>query len=91
MAYGVLNKWTPPRKSGGIPFVSTRFSLSVEMSRLTRTGTAKFSGANGDRELFIFHSFSLFRRSGSSRIGNITRLIHTLAVCDDYTYINSVL
>ena len=31
-----MNKWTPPRNSGGIPKVSTRFSLSMEMSRLTR-------------------------------------------------------
>ena len=35
------NKWTPPRKSGGIPQVSTIFSLSMEMSRLTRDGTAR--------------------------------------------------
>ena len=28
-----------PRKSGEIPRVSTRFSLSMEMSRLTRDGT----------------------------------------------------
>ena len=30
MAYGGLNKWTPPQKSGGIPGVRTRFSLSME-------------------------------------------------------------
>ena len=36
-----MNKWTPPRNSGGIPKVSTRFSLSMEMSRLTRDGTAE--------------------------------------------------
>ena len=35
------HKWTPPRNSGGIPQVSTRFSLSMEMSRLTRDGTAE--------------------------------------------------
>ena len=35
------NKWTPPQNSGGIPYVSTRFSLSMEMSRLTRDGTAE--------------------------------------------------
>ena len=29
------------RNSGGIPYVSTRFSLSMEMSRLTRDGTAE--------------------------------------------------
>ena len=28
-------------ESGGIPYVSTRFSLSMEMSRLTRNGTAE--------------------------------------------------
>ena len=31
----------PPRNSGGTPYVSTRFSLSMEMSRLTRDGTAE--------------------------------------------------
>ena len=36
-----INKWTPPRKSGGIPWESTRFSLSMEMSRLTRDGKAE--------------------------------------------------
>ena len=41
MTYGNINKWTLPRKSGGIPWVSTRFSLSIEMSRLTRNGTAE--------------------------------------------------
>ena len=29
------------RISGGIPYVSTRFSLSMGMSRLTRDGTAE--------------------------------------------------
>ena len=33
--------WTPLRKSGGIPYVSMRFSLSMEMSRLTRDWTAE--------------------------------------------------
>ena len=35
MVYGVC------RNSGGIPEVSTRFGLSMEMSRLTRDGTAE--------------------------------------------------
>ena len=38
---GSTHQWTPPRNSGGIPQVSTRFSLSMEMSRLTRDGTAE--------------------------------------------------
>ena len=41
MAYDGIHKWTLPRKLGRVPQVSTRFSLSVEMSRLTRDGTAK--------------------------------------------------
>ena len=36
-----INKWTPPGNSGGISRVSTRFSLSMEMSRLVRDGTAE--------------------------------------------------
>ena len=52
------------------------------MSKLTRDGLpkpsreAKFSDANGDREIFIFPV-----QLTTSRIGNLTRLIHTLAVC----------
>ena len=33
--------WTPPRNSGGIPKVSTRFNPSMEISRLMRDGTAE--------------------------------------------------
>ena len=49
------------------------------MSRLTRDGTAepvsrdKFSGTHGDRGIFIFPV-----QLTTSRIGNLTRLIHTL-------------
>ena len=52
------------------------------MSRLTRDGTAepfrdtKFSGVNVDREIFI-----LPVQLTMSRIGNVTRLILTLAKC----------
>ena len=57
------------------------------MSRLTRDGKpnpsreTKFSGANGDREMFIFPV-----QLTTSRIGNLTRLILTLVICDDHTY-----
>ena len=45
----------------------------------------KLSGANGDRELTIFPV-----QLTTSRIGNLTRLIHTLLnVSDDYTYIHT--
>ena len=49
------------------------------MSRLTRDGTAEpvsrdqISGTYGDREMFIFPV-----QLTTSRIGNLTRLIHTL-------------
>ena len=43
----------------------------------------KFSGANADREILIFPV-----ELTTSRIGNLTRLILTLAICDDYTYIS---
>ena len=33
-----MNKWMPPQNSGGISSVSTKFSLSMEISRLTRDG-----------------------------------------------------
>ena len=57
-----INKSTLPRKSGGILRLSTRFSLSMEMSKPTRNGNwmlnpnreVKFSGANGDREILLF-------------------------------------
>ena len=39
-----------------------------------------FSGANGDREKIIFPV-----QLTTSRIGNLTRLILTLAICDDHT------
>ena len=56
------------------------------MSRLTRDGTArpsreiKFSGANADREIFVFPV-----QLTTYRISNLIRLIHSLAICDDHT------
>ena len=44
----------------------------------------KFSGANGDREIFSFPVLPT-----TSGIGNLTRLIHSLAICDDHTYIHT--
>ena len=43
-----------------------------------------FSGANANREIFIL-SVQLV----ASRIGNLTQLIHILAICDNHTYICS--
>ena len=43
----------------------------------------KFSHANADREMFIFPV-----QLTTSRIGSLTRLILTLAICDGHTYIH---
>ena len=64
MAVGGINKWTPLRKSRGIPLVSNRFSLSVEneqadAGRNDRTRLAKTdSHARTETRKY---SFSLFR------------------------------
>ena len=45
----------------------------------------KISGANADREIFIFPV-----QLTTCRIGNLTRLIHTLAICVTiHTYIHT--
>ena len=88
-----MNKWTPPRKSRGIPGVSTRFSLRMEMSRLTRDGTAEpvsrdpSSQARTGTGKYLFFPVQLT----TSRIGNLTRLIHTLLlyVMTIHTYIHT--
>ena len=73
---------------GGIPYLSNIFSLGMEMSRLTRDGTAEP----------VSRDQTLRRERGQGnihfpvqlttcRIGNLTRLIHTLAICDEHAYI----
>ena len=60
------------------------------MNRLTQDGLpnpfreAKISAANGDREIFIFPV-----QLTTSRIGNLTRLILTFAICDDYSCVDT--
>ena len=55
-----MNKWTPPRKAGGIPRVSTRFSLSTEkeqayagrdnQTRLARPRTQARTGTGNEQD-----------------------------------------
>ena len=59
------------------------------MNRLTQDGTAEAVSRDpilrrGDREIFIFPV-----QLTTSRIGNLARLIYTLATCDDHTYIHT--
>ena len=63
MADGGIHKWKPARKSGGIPRVSTRFSLSVETEQAgegwderTRLARPNFKARTGRGK----YSFSLF-------------------------------
>ena len=81
MAYGGINKRTPPRKSGGIQGVSTRFSLSTVciMSRLTRNGKPEPVSRNqilgrvrGQRNIILFVQLA------TSRIDSFIWLNHTL-------------
>ena len=63
MAYGGMNKWTPPRKSGGFPWISTRFSLSVEneQSDAGRDGRTRLAIPNSQARMGKGkYSFSLF-------------------------------
>ena len=75
----VFIKWTPPRESGGITRVSTRFNLSVETEQAAagRDGRTRLVRPNSqlrkDREIIIFPV-----QLTTSRIGNLTRLIFTL-------------
>ena len=62
------------------------------MRRLTRDGTAEpvsrdqILRREREREIFIFPV-----QLTTSRIGNLTWLIFTLAICDDHTYIQGTL
>ena len=54
------------------------------MGRLNPSRETKFSGTHGDRVMFIFPV-----QLTTSRIGNLTRLIHNML--GDYTYIHTLL
>ena len=82
------NKWTSPPKSGGISHLSTRFSLSMEMSRLTRDGTAET----------VSRDQIIRRERGQGNIHFPFSADHEqdwlpysvdppLAICNDHTYI----
>ena len=62
--------------------VSTRFSLSMEMSRLTRDGTAepvsRDQNSQAQKTIFLV-------QLTTRRIGSLTRSILTLAICDDHS------
>ena len=63
MAVGGINRWPPPRKAGGIPRVSTRFSLSVEKEQADagRDGRTRLARPNSQARTGTGKcSFSLF-------------------------------
>ena len=70
----------------------TRFSLSLEMSRLAQNGTTK--PVSRDQILRREHgqgNIHLPVQLTTNRIGNLTRLIHTLAICVTiHTYIHLI-
>ena len=78
MVCGAGKIWPPPRNSGGIPCVSTRFSVSIENEqadtrRDSQTCLAKpnYQARTGAREFFPV-------QLTMNRIGNLTQLICTL-------------
>ena len=81
-----INGRRPPRNSGGIPPVSTRFSLlSMEMSRLTRDGTAETVSLDqilrrGRGQGNTHFACSACHEQYYYMSNLITRLIHTLAI-----------
>ena len=68
--------------------VSTIFSLSMDITRLMRDGTAtKFSGANGDREILIFYCSADHEQDWQPYP------VHPCpcyCICDDHTYTATV-
>ena len=68
-----------------IPYVSTRFSLSIEMSVLTRDGTAVLVS----RDQILRRESYFPVQLTTSRIGSLTRLIHTLAIYVTTHYIHA--
>ena len=65
----------------------------MEISRLTRDGTAESVSQDQFFRREWGHGISHFSCSEltTSRIGNLTRLILTLAICDNHIYIHSYL
>ena len=65
--------------------ISPRFTPYNFLSRCKfSTLTTRQPMVEWDREILFFPD-----QLTTSRIGNLTRLIHTLAICDDHTYIHT--
>ena len=79
------------RNSGEVLYVSTKFSLSMEMSMLTRDKTAEPVSRDQILRRERGQSFFFFPvQLTTCRIGNLTRLIHTLAIyVTIHTYIHT--
>ena len=74
-----IYEWTPPRNSGGIPSVSIIFSLRIEMSRLTRDGTAEPVSRDQILRPKRGQGKTIFPvQLTTSKIGNLTEFILTL-------------
>ena len=65
---------------------STRFSLSVENEQVNagRGGRTRLARPNAQAQTGT--GKKKYFQLTTGRIGNLTRLIHTLAICDDHAY-----
>ena len=83
MTFGALNKYMDAATElGRNPVSNTRFSLSMEMSKLTRDGTAE----TVSRDQMLRRKWGQGKKKNpvqltTGRFGNLTRLILTFALC----------
>ena len=76
MAVDCLNKWTPSQKPRGIPSVSTRFSLSIEIGQAGGGRDAQTCPARPNSQ--VKTGTGNCPADHEHSIGNLTRLIHAL-------------
>ena len=85
------NIWTPPWTSGGIPWVSTRFSVSIENEQADTRRDSQICLAKPNSQARTGTKRLFPVQLTMNRIGNLTRLICTLLyVMTTHAYIYTV-
>ena len=88
MAYRRYSKWTPPRKSGGIPRVSIIFMLSVgsEQADAGLDGRTRLARSNSQARMGNGkYSFCPVKLT-TSRIGNLTPSDAYSVICEEHLH-----
>ena len=85
------NIWTPPRNSGGIPRVSTRFSVGVENEQADKRRDSQTCLAKPNSQARTGARKISPVQLTMNRIGNLTQLICTLLyVMTTHAYVYTV-